>query len=85
MEICVRMLFKVYPRAYAILQGDSRVYGVRVFRKGYLRIYACLCVYRRVYGDLKEISRDRCWLQKVWYRSDRDHLAQVQGEQIIFQ
>ena len=43
MEICVRVLFKGYPRAYAVLQGDSRVYGVRVLRKGYLRIYACLC------------------------------------------
>ena len=29
------------------------------------RTYAGLCRYSRVYGGLKEISRDRLWLKRV--------------------
>ena len=38
----------------------------------------------RVYGGLMDICRDRLWLKIFYYGSDRDHLAQVQGEQINF-
>ena len=68
------------------------IYRLLIWKWLYASFIRPIRVYTLVYVDadaymefLKEISRDRCWLQKVWYGSDRDHLAQVQGEQIIFQ
>jgi len=58
--------------------------GVRELPKEDLRKYTSLCRDSHVYGGLMDISRDRLWLQIVWLGSDRDHLAQVQEEEIIF-
>ena len=55
----------------------SWIRGVRV----YTLIYAGAVTYM---AFLNEISWDRLWLQRISYGSIKVHLAQVQGEQIIF-
>ena len=63
----------------------QRKMGVREFPEEDTHTYASLCRDSRVYGGLMDISRDKLWLKIFRYGSDRDHPAQVQGEQIIFQ
>ena len=63
----------------------QRKMGVHVLPEEDPCTYTSLCRDSRVYGGLMDISRDRLWLKIFWYGSDRDHLAQVQGEQINIQ
>ena len=46
--------------------------------------YTSLLRYNRVYVGLKKSSGARLSMKRAWYGSDRDHLAQVQGDHIFF-
>ena len=62
-KVGIREFRKGYPRIYADLCRESRVYGVHVLQKFYPRTYAVLCRRSRVYGVLN--SKGRLRFEKV--------------------